>query len=1352
MKRQFRVLSKFLSLFLSLLLVLPTMLFPSIAAGGSYNIKWSAADPAVNTGTYQPTYEKIQPSDTSWPVIMMGRQSDPLMHAVAYGPAYTSSNYDAVQSLMPKNLALGQVVPFILEIKVTGSTEPENGVIFIEPYWNTMTTSGSDFGFDPNYGVIAAFVDIGDVGTIDPGENATVTEVSHVISSPGTKNESIEGKIKVEGLDDGDNLIVEVWVVLKKSLADKVTGNVQTGLIKASTADGGTINVGNQTVPLLQSGSFFTEKADLSIVKSDSPDPVIAGDSLTYSITVTNHSTDTVANGIVVKDTLDSNVSFVSASNGGIHSAGLVTWPEFALTPGDSEVLTLTVSVSSSAPTGLFPGSGADDRGGVNPPPAGTFDLNNKVEVSAITDDTVLGNNVYHQPTNVVIRQLPSLSIDKVTVYKDQSGDGLSIPAGEEIQWRYTVTNTGNVPLTGVTVTDNMPGVNPNLNSGDTNGDNILDLTEVWIYEASGVAIKGNYSNIGTADSNESAPDTDASSYFGTEAGIHINKVTVFGDQVGDGLNIPVGSNIKWRYTVTNTGNVPLTGITVTDDQPGVTPTYQSGDTNSNGKLDPSETWIYEASGVAIKGNYSNIGTADSNETGFATDPSSYFGTEAGIRINKVTVYGDQSGDGLNIPVGSVIKWRYTITNTGNIPLTGVAVTDDQPGVTPTYQSGDANSNGKLDPSETWIYESSGVAIKGNYSNIGTADSNETEPATDPSSYFGTESGIRINKVTVYGEQFGDGLNIPVGSAIKWRYTVTNTGNTPLTGVTVKDNMPGVTPAPVSGDDNNDGKLDPSEIWIFEASGVAVEGPYTNTGTADSNETEPATDDSNYFGVKTGLAIQKVTVFGDQVGDGLSIPIGSDIEWRYTVTNAGNVPLSGITVTDNMPGVNPVRISGDTNNNQVLDLTEVWIYEASGVAIKGNYSNIGTADSNETGPVSDASSYFGTETKLAVDKVTVYGEQSGDGLNIPASSAIKWRYTVTNTGNVPLSEIDVTDNIPGVNPAYVSGDLNENTLLDPEEVWIFEALGTAIAGNYSNTGTATSKETGPASDTSNYFGVNPVISIRKDTVYGQNVGDNLSILAGSAIKWRYTVTNTGNVPLSGITVTDNQPGVVPVYISGDLNENGILELTEIWIFEASGTAINGSYSNIGTADSNESPPATDTSNYTGFTNPPPPPPPPPSLGSLRINKFLDSNENGSWDTGEGAMNNVEFALYDANKVLIRSQFTNVQGFTTFTGLSFGTYYVKELTPGYRLTTGNFDSEGFSIPIVINSTSEVTFTAGNIRIVIETPPPVVEELEEIIEEEIPLATPLPATGEIPPYFAYGFGSLLILAGLFKKRKN
>jgi LPXTG-motif cell wall-anchored protein len=166
----------------------------------------------------------------------------------------------------------------------------------------------------------------------------------------------------------------------------------------------------------------------------------------------------------------------------------------------------------------------------------------------------------------------------------------------------------------------------------------------------------------------------------------------------------------------------------------------------------------------------------------------------------------------------------------------------------------------------------------------------------------------------------------------------------------------------------------------------------------------------------------------------------------------------------------------------------------------------------------------------------------------------------------------------------------------------------------------------------------------------------------------------------------------------------------------------------------------------------------PLTGAINVTKFLDSNGNGSNDDGNLGTTGIVIELYDANKVFMRSVTTSGSPELSFSNLTFGTYFVREvLTGDYSVTTGNLDADGFSQPIVINSTTPQTLAIGNARIVVEQ----LEEpvLEEVVEEAPPLATPvvpiteteLPDTGEIPPYFAYGFGSLMILAGLFLKRK-
>lgn len=156
-------------------------------SAGSYTIKWYAADPELNKAPYLPTYQKLTPSELPAPTAGLsggaGRLdgSSVLPHAVAYASPATPTNLDAVTSLSPKDLALGQVVPFEVEIAVSGSTTPENGVIQFTPYWSTKTTSGNNFGYDPAYQVYAAFVDTSDPGTYDPDSNAKVDSYTSTV-------------------------------------------------------------------------------------------------------------------------------------------------------------------------------------------------------------------------------------------------------------------------------------------------------------------------------------------------------------------------------------------------------------------------------------------------------------------------------------------------------------------------------------------------------------------------------------------------------------------------------------------------------------------------------------------------------------------------------------------------------------------------------------------------------------------------------------------------------------------------------------------------------------------------------------------------------------------------------------------------------------------------------------------------------------------------------------------------------------------------------------------------------------------------------------------------------------------
>ncbi len=201
---------------------------------------------------------------------------------------------------------------------------------------------------------------------------------------------------------------------------------------------------------------------------------------------------------------------------------------------------------------------------------------------------------------------------------------------------------------------------------------------------------------------------------------------------------ITAGEPVTWTYAITNTGNVTVTAVTVVDDQPGVIPDCPF-DT-----LGPGEQKECTASSVAIEGQYENVGTAfgtpPMGDPVTANDASHYFGTTPSIKIRKATNGEDSDAPpGPYIPVGEPVTWTYVITNTGNITLTAVAVVDDHQGVTP-------DCPGLVLAPQDWMEcTASGVAVAGQYQNIGTATG--SPPIGDPvgdrnhSHYFGLLAG-----------------------------------------------------------------------------------------------------------------------------------------------------------------------------------------------------------------------------------------------------------------------------------------------------------------------------------------------------------------------------------------------------------------------------------------------------------------------------------------------------------------------------------------------------------------------------------------------------------------------------------
>ncbi len=186
------------------------------------------------------------------------------------------------------------------------------------------------------------------------------------------------------------------------------------------------------------------------------------------------------------------------------------------------------------------------------------------------------------------------------------------VPAdGGPVTYTFTVTNVGNVALTNVSVTDAPSCGTITRDSGDTNANNKLDLTETWVFSCTTTVTQA---TTDTATALGHDGNTEVSDQSSATVTVGDARPAIAVAKVADPTELPAGGgDVTYTFTVTNAGNVALSGVTVEDrigSGSGCSPiSGPSGDTNTNGKLDVDETWVYTCS-AHVTANTSDTVTA----------------------------------------------------------------------------------------------------------------------------------------------------------------------------------------------------------------------------------------------------------------------------------------------------------------------------------------------------------------------------------------------------------------------------------------------------------------------------------------------------------------------------------------------------------------------------------------------------------------------------------------------------------------------------------------------------------------------------------------------------------------------
>ncbi len=368
----------------------------------------------------------------------------------------------------------------------------------------------------------------------------------------------------------------------------------------------------------------------------------------------------------------------------------------------------------------------------------------------------------------------------------------------------------------------------------------------------------------------------------------------------------------------------------------------------------------------------------------------------------------------------------------------------------------------------------------------------------DGNIWFASQGTDRIGVVHLHGpsvsmRQTTDEGQVRASQPIHYHLTVANTGDTPLTGIVVSDAAVPDCEGPV-------GALAVGQHLTVDCEyrpTFAEVGTFTNVAWVDSDQT-PANDSnvtSTTITASPDLSVSKAA-------DERTVVEGDPIHYHVTLTNTGDIPLTGVTVADaGAPGCAGPVADIPVGDEVVVDCT----YATTGAdGADRLHSNQASADSNET-----TAKVTNIVTTTVEPRLTVV--KTADESSVVAGDDIDYHLTLTNTWDAPLTGIVVTDpNAPDCDGPVADLAPGQHVTVDCTYTTTFHDVGT-----YTNVATADGAQvTGvPSNPVRTTVTADPSLSVT-------TTADQSAVVGGDDIDLHVSIENTGDVPLTEVTVSD----------------------------------------------------------------------------------------------------------------------------------------------------------------------------------------------------------------------------------------
>ena len=560
-------------------------------------------------------------------------------------------------------------------------------------------------------------------------------------------------------------------------------------------------------------------------------------------------------------------------------------------------------------------------------------------------------------------------------------------------------------------------------------------------------------------------------------------------------------------------------------------------------------------------GEITNVGTVDSDETEAADDSETVTVPQVpAIKVDKALTANADEDDSSAVSLNDTLTYTITATNRGNVTLNNVTVDD---GLTGDNTACESVAPGAVCELAVTYVVTQGDVDAGEITNVSRADSDETEPVDDSTVVsVPQDPALEVTKVLTSNADEDGSDDVSVGDTLAYTITAMNSGNVTLNNLTVSDEL--------TLDNTVCEAVTPGTACELVANYVVTQGDVdtgeiTNVGTVDSDETEAA-DDSETVSVPQSPALKVDTALTANADEDSSAVVSLNDTLTYTITamNSGNVTLNNVTVSDGLTG-------DDTACESVVpgaacELVASYVV-TQGDVDAGEIINAGTADSDETEAADDSETVTVPQSPaLKVDKALTANADEDSSGTVSLNDTLTYTITATNSGNVTLNNVTVSDDLTGDNTACESVAPGAACELVASYV---VTQGDVDAGEITNVGTADSDGTEPVNDSETVsvpqfaaLGVDKALTDKADE---DGSGD---VSVGDTLTYTITATNTGNVTLNNVTVSDDQTDdntACETVAPGDTCQIVVTDLVTQADVDA------GEINNVGTADSDETP-------------------------------------------------------------------------------------------------------------------------------------------------------------------------------------